>query len=96
MPILRGVHRKLPLRRPLKGSFRPGRPRRACVANTLANLNKFGLVPDPDFAFMRRMVKATYAICLFMRDSGRENVQASAPKLFDSDLPWSVNEQNVL
>ena len=41
-----------------------------------ADLNIFGLVPDPDFAFMRRMVKATNSTCLFVRDSGRENVLA--------------------
>ena len=41
-----------------------------------ADLNIFGLVPEPDFAFMRRMVKATSSTCLFVQDSGQENVLA--------------------
>ncbi len=42
----------------------------------LADLSVFGLVPSPDFAFMRRMVGATHSTCLFVRDSGSENVLA--------------------
>ena len=41
-----------------------------------ADLNIFGLVPSPNFEFMRAMVDSTNATCLFVRDSGRENVLA--------------------
>ena len=41
-----------------------------------ADLNLFGLVPDPDFDFIRRMVRATNATCLFVRDSGHESALA--------------------
>ena len=36
-----------------------------------ADLNLFGLVDDPDFDFVRRMVRETNSACLFVRDSGR-------------------------
>ncbi len=41
-----------------------------------AELHLFGLTDTPKFDFMRRMVKVTGAGCLFVRDSGRENVFA--------------------
>lgn len=41
-----------------------------------ADLNIFGLVPEPDFEFMERMVQDTQTTCLFVRDSGQENVLA--------------------
>jgi hypothetical protein len=41
-----------------------------------ADLNLFGLVPDPDFSFVRRMVQATNSTCLFVRDSGHESALA--------------------
>jgi solute carrier family 12 sodium/potassium/chloride transporter 2 len=41
-----------------------------------ADLNLFGLVPDPDFDFLRRMVHTTNATCLFVRDSGHESALA--------------------
>jgi hypothetical protein len=41
-----------------------------------ADLNLFGLVPDPDFDFGRRMVHETHATCLFIRDSGHESALA--------------------
>lgn len=41
-----------------------------------ADLNIFGLVPDPDFDFMEKMVDETQTTCLFIRDSGLENIFA--------------------
>ncbi len=41
-----------------------------------ADLNIFGLVPNPDFKFMERMVSETQTTCLFIRDSGLENILA--------------------
>ena len=41
-----------------------------------ADINLFGLVDDIDFDFIRSMVDKTGASCLFVRDSGRENVFA--------------------
>lgn len=42
----------------------------------LADLNIFGLVPNPEFDFMDEMVKKTQTTCLFIRDSGLENIFA--------------------
>lgn len=41
-----------------------------------ADLNIFGLVPNPDFNFMEKMVDQTQTTCLFIRDSGLENILA--------------------
>ncbi|MBT3382152.1 MAG: amino acid permease [Prolixibacteraceae bacterium] len=41
-----------------------------------ADLNIFGLVPNPDFEFMEKMVDETQTTCLFIRDSGLENIFA--------------------
>jgi amino acid transporter len=41
-----------------------------------ADLNIFGLVPDLDFNFPRRMVDTTQSTCLFVRDSGLESALA--------------------
>jgi amino acid transporter len=41
-----------------------------------ADLNIFGLVPKPDFEFMEKMVDSTQTTCLFIRDSGMENILA--------------------
>ena len=41
-----------------------------------ADLNIFGLVPNPDFEFMKKMVDETQTTCLFIRDSGLENIFA--------------------
>ena len=41
-----------------------------------ADLNIFGLVPNPDFKFMEKMVEETQTTCLFIRDSGLENILA--------------------
>ena len=41
-----------------------------------ADLHLFGLRDEPHFSFMRAMVEKTAASCLFVRDSGRENVFA--------------------
>ena len=41
-----------------------------------ADLNIFGLVPNPDFEFMGKMVDETQTTCLFIRDSGLENIFA--------------------
>lgn len=41
-----------------------------------ADLNIFGLVPEPDFRFMEKMVAETLTTCLFIRDSGYENILA--------------------
>jgi amino acid transporter len=41
-----------------------------------ADLNIFGLVPKPDFDFMEKMVDSTQTTCLFIRDSGMENILA--------------------
>ncbi len=41
-----------------------------------ADLNIFGLVPNPDFAIMRGLVDTTNSTCLFVQDSGRESVLA--------------------
>ncbi|WP_346859694.1 amino acid permease [uncultured Draconibacterium sp.] len=47
------------------------------VANApSADLNIFGLVPNPDFSFMERMVNESQTTCLFIRDSGLENILA--------------------
>ncbi len=41
-----------------------------------ADLNVFGLAPEPDFTFMEKMVNNTQTTCLFIRDSGQENILA--------------------
>lgn len=41
-----------------------------------SDLNVFGLVPEPDFTFMQKMVNDTQTTCLFIRDSGMENILA--------------------
>ncbi len=41
-----------------------------------ADLNIFGLVPEPDFDFIEKMVDQTGTTCLFVRDSGLENILA--------------------
>jgi hypothetical protein len=41
-----------------------------------ADLNIFGLVPNPKFDFMEAMVEKTQTTCLFIRDSGLENIFA--------------------
>lgn len=41
-----------------------------------ADLNIFGLDPHPNFDFMDRMVDETKTTCLFIRDSGIENIFA--------------------
>ena len=41
-----------------------------------ADLNIFGLVDNPDFNFMEKMVDNTQTTCLFIRDSGMENILA--------------------
>jgi len=41
-----------------------------------ADLNIFGLAPNHDFEFARRMVHTTRATCLFVRDSGQESALA--------------------
>lgn len=41
-----------------------------------ADLNVFGLAPNQDFAFVRRMVDETQSTCLFVRDSGQESALA--------------------
>ena len=41
-----------------------------------ADLNIFGLLPDIDFAFPRRMIHETRSTCMFVRDSGLENALA--------------------
>jgi len=41
-----------------------------------ADLNLFGLESEPDFTFIRNMIEQTSSSCLFVRDSGRENVFA--------------------
>ena len=41
-----------------------------------ADLNIFGLTPDPSFDFMESMVEQTSTTCLFIRDSGTENILA--------------------
>ncbi len=41
-----------------------------------ADLNIFGLVPNPDFDVIRRMVETTKSTCLFVQDSGRESALA--------------------
>lgn len=41
-----------------------------------ADLNIFGLVPDPDFELMENITNTTQTTCLFIRDSGLENILA--------------------
>ena len=41
-----------------------------------ADLNIFGLTHEPDFDFMHAMVEKTHTTCLFILDSGHENVLA--------------------
>lgn len=41
-----------------------------------ADLSVFGLLPEPDFGFCRRMVHETRSTCLFVRDSGEESALA--------------------
>ena len=41
-----------------------------------ADLNMFGLTPEPDFDFMRSMVDQTRSSCLFVADSGQESALA--------------------
>ncbi|MBK3517016.1 amino acid permease [Carboxylicivirga marina] len=41
-----------------------------------ADLNIFGLEPHPNFKFMDKMVEETHTTCLFIRDSGLENIFA--------------------
>jgi hypothetical protein len=42
----------------------------------LADLNIFGLQQQVDLAFIRRLVEATDASCIFVRDSGDESAMA--------------------
>lgn len=48
----------------------------ALVAAPQADLNVFGLPDEPSFEFMRRMVTQTGSACIFVRDSGEENILA--------------------
>jgi amino acid transporter len=41
-----------------------------------ADLNIFGLQPEPDFEVIRRLVDTTESTCMFVRDSGRESALA--------------------
>ena len=41
-----------------------------------ADLNIFGMDTDPDFKFIRTMVRSTGASCIFVRDSGNESALA--------------------
>ena len=41
-----------------------------------ADLNIFGLQPEPDFDTIRRLVDQTDSTCMFVRDSGRESALA--------------------
>ncbi len=41
-----------------------------------ADLDLFGLAREPDFRFARRLIALTESACLFVRDSGEENVLA--------------------
>jgi len=41
-----------------------------------ADLNIFGLQPEPDFEVIRELVDATESTCMFVRDSGRESALA--------------------
>jgi amino acid transporter len=41
-----------------------------------ADLNIFGLLPDPNFDFARSLVDTTESSCMFVRDSGRESALA--------------------
>lgn len=41
-----------------------------------ADVNIFGLTSEPDFVFMEKMVDTTQTTCLFIRDSGMENILA--------------------
>ncbi len=42
----------------------------------VADLNLFGLPGEVDFRFVRRLVETTHSTCVFVRDSGEENVLA--------------------
>ncbi len=42
----------------------------------LADLNIFGMLAEPNFDFIDKMVEKTSSSCLFVRDSGFENVMA--------------------
>lgn len=42
----------------------------------VADINIFGLIPNPNFEFMDTMVEETQTTCLFIRDSGLENIFA--------------------
>lgn len=42
----------------------------------VADLNLFGLPEPLDFEFVRRMVEITHSTCVFVRDSGEENILA--------------------
>ena len=41
-----------------------------------ADLNIFGLQPDPNFDTIRRLVEETDSTCMFVRDSGLESALA--------------------
>ncbi|NIP60807.1 MAG: hypothetical protein GWN82_20985, partial [Gemmatimonadetes bacterium] len=41
-----------------------------------ADLDIFGLSGEPDFQFARHVLESTASSCLFVRDSGEENVLA--------------------
>ncbi len=41
-----------------------------------ADLNVFGLQPEPDFGTVRRLVDRTNSTCMFVRDSGQESALA--------------------
>jgi hypothetical protein len=43
----------------------------------LADLNIFGMLEEPNFEFIQKTVELTSSSCLFVRDSGFENVMAS-------------------
>lgn len=48
----------------------------AIAAAPQADVSVFGLSDPPDLGFVRRMVDATASTCVFVRDSGEENVLA--------------------
>ncbi|MDX1630521.1 MAG: amino acid permease [Thermoanaerobaculia bacterium] len=54
----------------------PGGLREALGVTPQADVSIFGLPDPPDFDFVREMVDSTRSACLFVRDSGEENVLA--------------------
>ena len=61
---------------PVNVVIRTGTLREQLPQVPTADLDVFGLAGEPDFDFARHVLATTASSCLFVRDSGEENVLA--------------------